>query len=288
MPKRRRNPQSHLAISPWMSKADFESRPVTINQEELEHNIHYDVEDNIIKDRLDESKRSEPQGEGSAWPSVVDFKALVQRVSQQYPLREPSLTLDDGATIRAPNHTVSPKSDGKRNSCFSGNCVIAIDTKGGMHGKLSQIVCDGRKQTERSRFFSGSLIKTYRDCMRDEEWTLALLSFQNAGKSGESLDLLAECSGGDAFYLCSPIELNVEELSYLSNQPILDSLLWNKTIFTFTCHCLKDAQCYSCSQQDMELEKQVDSDVQSILHHFGLEADKIDCINSGVFKLHLV
>lgn len=291
MPKRRRNPQSHLAVSPWTSKADFHLRSATLDQRELKHNVHNVVEDNILKDRLDKSKRLEFQDEDAAWPRVVDTTALTQGVSQKYPSREPivtpaSATVDHGETTRGPKNTSTQMSEGKRNFCFLGDCTIAVDTQGGMHGKL--LFSTGRKQTG-SRFFSGSLIKTYRDCMRDEEWTLALLSFQNApGSCGESLDLLAECSGGDALNLCSPIELNPEELSHLSNQPIVDNLLSKKTIFTFTCHCLEDAQCYSCGQQGVEREKQVDSDLQSILNHFGLETDKIDCINRGVFKLHLV
>jgi len=298
MPKRRKNPQSYLAVSPWVSKADFveacRCRPATLNQQRLENDIHYAIEDDIIQHRLGESKSPELQGEGSAWPSVVDLKALVVGVSQKDPLREPSLTLDDGTMTGDSKCTLASKLDGKRNSCFSGNCVVAIDTKGGMYGKLSQIINNGSKEAEDSRFFSGSLIKTYRDCMRDEEWTLALLSFQTTpGNCGESMDLLAECSGGDALHLCSPIELNLEELSYLFNHFNIDNLLGNQTIFTFTCHCLRDAQCHPCShdwveQQDIELGEQVDADVQSILYHFGLEADEIDCINSGVFNLHLV
>jgi hypothetical protein len=276
-----------------MSKADFDLRPATLGQQELEHSIHNVVEDNILKDRFDKSKPLEFQDEDSACPPVVGTTALVQGVSQKYPAREKirtlaSVTLDHGVTPREPNHTSIQKSEAKRNACFSGNCVIAVDTQGKMYGKL--LLGNGGKQTESNILFSGSLIKTYRDCMRDEEWTLALLNFQNVpGTCGARLDLLAECSGGDALDLCSPIELNAEELSYLSNRPIFDKLLSRKTIFIFTCHCLRDAQCHFCCQGDMDLEKQVvDSDVQSILNHFDLETDKINCINSGVFKLHLV
>ena len=63
----------------------------------------------------------------------------------------------------------------------------------------------------------GSVLRSYRECTRDEEWQLLQLELcRRMNGSRDTATILAECSGGDALRLRAPIDVHGAEQTELS------------------------------------------------------------------------
>lgn len=112
-----------------------------------------------------------------------------------------------------------------------GPCILAVDKQNKLHGcahleeqkPSGQASCSGNYDI----FFNGQMIKTYRDCTRDDEWQIALLCFslKDLPDMPHTVYLAAESSGGDALSLNAPMKLMEDEVN------ALDSLLSQLTPF---------------------------------------------------------
>ena len=94
-------------------------------------------------------------------------------------------------------------------------------------------MCD---QTDCLWGLAGRVLRSARECTRDEEWRLLLLELANL-EGGPRLSVLVEQTGGDALRLHAPVQWQGDEADWLAQQPFAGSLTPGLQL-SFTCHSI--------------------------------------------------